>query len=139
MIVEAETTEDAIMNATIEVVANSGVAAASVARIARKSRISTGSIYPRFATGKALVEKSFDRAIADIVSGNLQQAGSVGLGTDQYGLIIRAGFGKNRSVWRNYRIEMFLASLHDESIRSKNGARLRNHSPAIGRWYLHRA
>jgi len=119
VIVEAETTEDAIMNATIEVVANSGVAAASVARIARKSRISTGSVYPRFATGKDLVEKSFDRAIADIVSGNLQQAGSVGLGTDQYGLIIRAGFGKNRSVWRNYRIEMFLASLHDESIRSK--------------------
>jgi hypothetical protein len=61
----------------------------------------------------------FDRAIADIVSGNLEQAGTVGLGTDQYGLTIRAGFGKNRSVWRNYRIEMFLASLHDDGIRSK--------------------
>lgn len=119
VIVEAETTEDAIMNATVEVVANSGVAAASVARIARKSRVSTGSIYPRFTTGRDLVEKSFDRAIADIVRGNLEQAGTVGLGTDQYGLTIRAGFGNNRRVWRNYRIEMVLASMHDEGIRSK--------------------
>jgi AcrR family transcriptional regulator len=119
VIVEAETTEDAIMNATIEVVANSGVGAASVARIARKSRVSTGSIYPRFTTGRDLVEKSFDRAIADVVRGNLEQAGDMGFGADQYGLTIRTGFGDNRKVWRNYRIEMFLASMHDEGIRNK--------------------
>ena len=119
VIVEAETTEDQLMNATIEVVANSGVAAASVARIARKSRVSTGTIYPRFTTGRDLVEKSFDRAIADIVRGNLEQAGDMGFGADQYGLTIRTGFGNNRRVWRNYRIEMFLASMHDEAIRNK--------------------
>ena len=119
VIVDAETTEDQLMNATIGVVANSGVAAASVARIARKSRVSTGTIYPRFTTGRDLVEKSFDRAIADVVRGNLEQAGDMGFGADQYGLTIRTGFGNNRMVWRNYRIEMFLASMHDEAIRSK--------------------
>lgn len=119
VIAEPLNTEESIMRATIEVVANSGVAAASVARIARKSRVSTGTIYPRFATGKDLVEKSFDRAIADIVSGNLAQAGTVGFGTDQYGLTIRAGFGNNRRVWRDYRIEMHLAAMNDESVRSK--------------------
>jgi AcrR family transcriptional regulator len=119
VIAEPQNTEEAIMRATIEVVANSGVAEASVARIARKSRISTGAIYPRFATGKDLVEKSFDRAIADVVSGNLEQAATVGFGTDQYGLIVRAGFGDNRKVWRDYRIEMHLAAMNDESVRSK--------------------
>jgi len=119
VIAEPQNTEEAIMRATIEVVANSGVAAASVARIARKSRISTGAIYPRFATGKDLVEKSFDRAIADVVSGNLEQAATVGFGTDQYGLIVRAGFGDNRKVWRDYRIEMHLAAMNDENVCSK--------------------
>ena len=115
----AETLEQSIMKATMEVIANSGVSAASVARIARRCRVSTGTIYPRFATGQELVDKSFDAAILDVVQGNLEQASSVGFGFDQYGLTVVAGLGNNRRVWRDYRLEMHIAAMHDENLRHR--------------------
>jgi AcrR family transcriptional regulator len=114
----ADSLEESIMKATMEVIANSGVGAASVARIARRCRVSTGTIYPRFSTGQELVQKSFDAAIRDVVQGNLDQANEVGFGFDQYGLTIVAGLGTNRRVWRDYRLEMHVAALHDENLRA---------------------
>jgi len=109
-------TEENIMRATIEVIANSGIEAASVARVARKCRVSTGTIYPRFPTGRTLVEASFTEAINDIVASNLSQASTIGFGFDQYALTVRAGFGDNRRIWRDYRLEMHVAALHDEAL-----------------------
>ena len=109
-------TEENIMRATIEVIANSGIEAASVARVARRCRVSTGTIYPRFPTGRTLVEASFAEAINDIVASNLSQASTIGFGFDQYALTVRAGFGENRRIWRDYRLEMHVAAMHDESL-----------------------
>ena len=115
----SDSVHDQIMKATIEVIANSGVNAASVARIARRCRLSTGSIYPRFATGQELIEKAFEAAIRDVVKGNLQQASGMGYGFDQFGLTVAAGFGANRRVWRDYRLEMHIAAMYDPALRAK--------------------
>jgi AcrR family transcriptional regulator len=112
-----DSVDEQIMRATIEIIANSGVDAASVARIARKCRVSTGTIYPRFGTAEDLLEKSFDASIRDVVSGNLRQARETGFGFDQYGLTVAAGFGENRRIWRDYRLEMHLAALHNSKLR----------------------
>jgi AcrR family transcriptional regulator len=111
-----ESVDEQIMRATIEIIANSGVDAASVARIARKCRVSTGTIYPRFGTAEDLLEKAFEASIRDVVSGNLRQAGTTGLGFDQYGLTVASGFGENRRIWRDYRLEMHLAALHNPKL-----------------------
>ena len=39
-----------------------------------------------------------------------------GTGVDQYGIAVNAGFGSDRETWRNYRIEMHLAAMHDEGL-----------------------
>jgi len=111
-----DSVEEQIMRATIEIIANSGVDAASVARIARRCRVSTGTIYPRFGTSDDLLEKAFDASIRDVVSGNLRQARTTGFGFDQYGLTVASGFGENRRIWRDYRLEMHLAALHNSKL-----------------------
>lgn len=105
--------EDSLTHAAVEVVAKSGVAAASMTRIARRARVSTGSVYPRFKNSESLIQSSFHKAIRDIVSGNLSVIESSGPGVDQYGLAVNTGFGAERETWRNYRIEMHLAAAHD--------------------------
>lgn len=114
MIRSDSSVESELLEATASVVASSGVAAASVARIARKCRVSTGTVYPRFATGFDLLEATFDAAIKDIVRGNLDHLKTYGLTLDRYGLIISGGLGENRRVWRDYRLEMYLAAMYDE-------------------------
>ena len=108
-----ESVEDLLTYAAIEVIAKSGVAAASMTRIARRSRVSTGTVYPRFKNVEALIDSSFAHAIRDIVKGNVNMIESSGSGVDQYGYAVNAGFGPDREVWRNYRIEMHLAAAHE--------------------------
>lgn len=108
--------EDLLTHAAIEVIAKSGVAAASMTRIARRSRVSTGTLYPRFKNIEHLVNSSFSHAIRHIVSGNVAMIEAQGTGVDQYGIAVNAGFGADREVWRNYRIEMHLAAAHDSAL-----------------------
>jgi AcrR family transcriptional regulator len=108
--------EQNLTHAAIEVIAKSGVAAASMTRIARRARVSTGTLYPRFKSVGALIESSFAQAIRDIVSGNVVMIEAQGTGVDQYGLAVNAGFLPDREVWRNYRIEMHLAAAHDQRL-----------------------
>ncbi len=111
-----EDVEQSLTHAAIEVIAKSGVAAASMTRIARRARVSTGTVYPRFKSAELLIESSFAQAIRDIVSGNVVMIESQGTGVDQYGLAVNAGFRADRETWRNYRIEMHLAAAHDQSL-----------------------
>lgn len=108
-----EDVEENLTHSAIEVIAKSGVAAASMTRIARRARVSTGTVYPRFKSVEALIEKSFARAIEDIVSGNVAMIEAQGTGVDQYGFAVNAGFRADRDTWRNYRIEMHLAAAHN--------------------------
>ena len=108
-----ETVESKLTMAAIEVIATSGVAAASMTRIARRARVSTGTVYPRFKNAETLIETSFTSAIETIVKRNVDVASERGLGIDQYALTVNAGYGENRKVWRNFRIEMHLEAAHN--------------------------
>lgn len=108
--------EQSFTRSAIEVIAKSGVSAASMTRVARRARVSTGTLYPRFKNIESLIESSFAQAIREIVSGNLVIIESAGTGVDQYGLAVNAGFRPDRDTWRNYRIEMHLAAAHNQSL-----------------------
>lgn len=111
-----EDVEANLTHSAIEVIAKSGVAAASMTRIARRARVSTGTVYPRFKSVDALIEKSFAQAIEDIVSGNVAMIEAQGTGVDQYGFAVNAGFRSDRDTWRNFRIEMHLAAAHNPGL-----------------------
>lgn len=111
-----EDVEKTLTHSAIEVIAKSGVAAASMTRIARRARVSTGTVYPRFKNAESLVESSFAQAIQDIVSGNVVMIEAQGTGVDQYGFAVNAGFKADRQVWRDFRIEMHLAAQHNKSL-----------------------
>jgi AcrR family transcriptional regulator len=110
--------EQSFTRSAIEVIAKSGVSAASMTRVARRARVSTGTLYPRFKNIESLIDSSFAQAIREIVSGNLVIIESAGTGVDQYGLAVNAGFRPDRDTWRNYRIEMHLAAAHNQSLAS---------------------
>lgn len=107
--------EKLLLAAVIDVVANSGVAATSMARIARRARVSTGTIYPRYKTTDMIISASYDQAIRQIVAGNISQLDS-NVGPDEYGAIVVAGFEESRKSWRNYRLEMCLEAQHNKAL-----------------------
>lgn len=109
--------EDELMQAAAEVVASSGVKAASMARIARKCRVSTGTIYPRFPTGSELLAATFDSAINNVVTANLQGLDAMKNVADQFGYVVIVGQSENRKVWRHFRQEMHLAAMYDHELR----------------------
>ena len=112
----SETVDEALTRSALEVVASSGVAATSMTRIARKARVSTGSVYPRFKSAESLIEKSFEVAIAEIVAKNVEVVTTQGMGADQYAFSVNAGFGPERTTWRNYRSEMHLEAAHNPGL-----------------------
>ena len=113
---EDDTVESALTLATKEVIASSGVAAASMTRIARRARVSTGTVYPRFKNAETLIQSSFTRAISKIVRRNVEVVAERGLGIDQYALTVNAGYGTNRKVWRDFRTEMHVEAAHNAEL-----------------------
>ena len=108
--------EENLTRSAIEVIATSGVAAASMTRIARRARVSTGSVYPRFKNSEMLVQTSFNAAIEGIIAKNLETAEATGLGIDAYALTVNAGYGDQRKTWRNFRTEMHLEAAHNPDL-----------------------
>jgi AcrR family transcriptional regulator len=113
---ENDSVEASLTLAAKEVIAASGVAAASMTRIARRARVSTGTVYPRFKNADSLVRESFTQAVAKIVKGNVDIVAERGLGIDQYALTVNAGYGETRKVWRDFRTEMHIAAAHDSAL-----------------------
>lgn len=111
-----DSVEAVLTNAAIEVIASAGVASASMTRVARRARVSTGSLYPRFKSAEQLVEHSFAVAIDDIVAKNVEMVIAEGIGPDKYALTINSGFGDNRKTWRNFRAEMHLEAVHNKGL-----------------------
>lgn len=111
-----DSVESSLTLATKEVIATSGVAAASMTRIARRARVSTGTVYPRFKNSETLIQTSFSKAISNIVGKNVAIVASRGLGIDEYALTVNAGFGENRKVWRNFRTEMHIEAAHNPEL-----------------------
>lgn len=111
-----DTVESSLTLATKEVIASSGVAAASMTRIARRARVSTGTVYPRFKNAESLIQSSFTRAISRIVSRNVEVVAQRGLGIDQYALTVNAGYGPARKTWRDFRTEMHIEAAHNPEL-----------------------
>lgn len=104
--------------AAVAVIAGAGVANASVTRVARRARLSTGSVYPRFKNIEVLIEKSFARVMETLISANIELAKSRGRSMESYGQFVNAGLLPGRKIWRNFRSEMHLAALHSPEIAS---------------------
>ena len=94
-----------LLAAAINVIANSGVAAASMARISRFAQVTTGSVYPRYSSIADLVLASFEFAAKHVVRQNLANTTDGSFGPDEFGLFVIAGLLPRRKQWRNYRIE----------------------------------
>jgi AcrR family transcriptional regulator len=97
--------DEQLLAATVNVIANSGVKAASMARIARYAQMTTGSVYPRFSNISSLVIESFEFAAKHVVTQNLANTKDGSFGPDEFGLFVTAGLLARRKQWRNYRLE----------------------------------
>ena len=100
-----QSVDELLLAATVNVIANSGVKAASMARIARYAQVTTGSVYPRFANISSLVIESFEFAAKHVVTQNLANTKDGSFGPDEFGLFVTAGLLARRKQWRNYRLE----------------------------------
>jgi AcrR family transcriptional regulator len=113
---QGDSVEDILTHAAIEVIATSGVAATSMTRIARRARVSTGSVYPRFKNADELIHRSFTTAITSIVGKNVEVVAQNGLGIDLYAMTVNAGYGENRRTWRTFRTEMHIEAAHNREL-----------------------
>ena len=100
-----ESVEQMLLAATVNVVANSGISAASMARISRYAQVTTGSVYPRFPNISTLIIESFEFAAKHVVNQNLANTKDGSFGPDEFGLFVIAGLLPRRRQWRNYRLE----------------------------------
>jgi AcrR family transcriptional regulator len=113
---ESESDEDKIKASTIEVVAAAGVADASMTRIARNLQVSTGSVYPRFKNVSDVIGETFSWSIQKIVLDNTQAYFSTSANADSYASVIVGSLSESRRAWRNFRLEMYLASRVRDSL-----------------------
>ena len=103
-----QSVDQTLLAAAINVIANSGVAAASMARISRFAQVTTGSVYPRYSSISDLVLASFEFAAKHVVNQNLANTKDGSFGPDEFGLFVIAGLLPRRKQWRNYRIEVHI-------------------------------
>jgi len=105
-----ENLESRLLKAAIEIISTGGVKSASMSRVARKTQVSTGAVYPRYAKVDDLIEGSFDVAVRKVVQQNFALLQSENFTLEDFGLFVMAGLTGNRKVWRNFRIEIHLGS-----------------------------
>lgn len=124
LVIPADEPNAPLLQATIEVIARSGVKAASMARIARRASISTGSIYPRFPALGKLIETSFDAAMRSIVGQNFAVLPQTLQGAWDFGYYVSAALDPVRTTWRNFRLEILVAARHKPKLAAKVAATL---------------
>jgi AcrR family transcriptional regulator len=103
----------ALIRASVRVVSNSGVAAASLTRICRAARVTTGAAKPRFKDTNDLLLQGFDFAIQKVVEENLAEYDSVDMQNspwDGYAQLVNTSLSESRLTWRRYRQELHLAA-----------------------------
>lgn len=102
--------EDDFLDAAFVVLAASGYENASLSRIARSFRVTTGSIYPKFKNKEELIFAVFEQAQGRVVKSNKKLVFDRGLSPMAAEAFIRGGLADNRARWRNLRLEALLAS-----------------------------
>jgi AcrR family transcriptional regulator len=114
-----QSVDELLLAATVNVIANSGVKAASMARIARYAQVTTGSVYPRFSNISSLVIESFEYAAKHVVTQNLANTRDGSFGPDEFGLFVTAGLLPRRKQWRNYRLEAHIEGRVNKSLAKR--------------------
>lgn len=110
-----------LLEASVSVVAHAGVSRASMTRIARAARVTTGSSRPRFPALSELILRGFDRMIDSVVSENMTGYDTAAMGTrpwDAFSSFTISGLHPSRSKWRRYRQEMHVAARVDSRLAS---------------------
>ena len=108
-----------LMVAAVDVVATSGLDAASMLRVCRTARLTPGAAAPRFADLRSLHEYAFSKSLADVVR---QNAGVVsatleGLSIpEQSAAITASSLQPTRRKWRLYRQEFQIAAMTDPEL-----------------------
>lgn len=121
------TLEDELIDSAARVIASSGVPAASMTRIARGAKVTTGAAYPRFASTQELVLAAFDKWITAVTRENFAFADPATATFDPrvYGVLLMAGLQPGRRIWRNFRIETLLEARVDAGLRASVAESLR--------------
>ena len=120
---EAETDDITrrLMVAAVDVVASSGLAAASMLRVCRTARLTPGAATPRFADLRTLHEYAFGVSLADVVRQNrvlfVDRAGSHSI-PDRAALVTLSSMSDERQRWRLYRQEFHIAACADPNLAS---------------------
>ena len=135
-----ESTDDIavrLSDADMQVIASAGLAAATMMRVCRVARASTGAAAPRFRSLEELHHSTFALALRDVADTNAAQVQRFSEGRsipDTYVLFVSAALEPQRQLWRRYRQELLIAAAHDES----TAAAIR-HSFAVTDEHLHEA
>ena len=99
-----------IHEATVRAIGQWGYKHASMARIARTLRVTSGAIYPSHSSISKLREDAYAGYQAQISSLNLQTWKKYPLTPANYGSFIRGGLTPARKAWRQLRLETLLAA-----------------------------
>lgn len=113
IISEEDEVTSRLLDASIDVVARAGLEQASLTRVCRAARVTTGSARPRFESTQELVLQGFDRMIASVVGENISEYETATMGTnpwDAFAAFTISGLHSSRRKWRQYRQEMHIAA-----------------------------
>jgi AcrR family transcriptional regulator len=125
--------ENQLIQAAISVIASAGAQAASMTRISRKARLSTGSAYPRFSNSEELVNSSFDVAVAEVVRENFSLVDNEGFGPEDFGLFVAAGLQPPRTTWRNFRVEIHIEGRVNKELKKRLAKSLKATNAAVAK------
>lgn len=107
-----------LADADMQVIASAGLAAATMMRVCRVARVSTGAAAPRFRSLDDLHHSTFELALRDVADTNATQVDRFVAGRsipDAYTLFVAAALEPQRQLWRRYRQELLVAAAHDPS------------------------
>lgn len=109
---------DPILRATSEVISRSGFVGVTMSRVARATKLSTGSLYPRYANAAEMALSAYSFAQEDIVRTNDLLWNKRTFSVAEFGHFIAAGLDSNREVWRRLRVETFLVAHHTDALEA---------------------
>ena len=114
-----------LIQAVVRVVANSGVAKASMTRVCRAAHVTTGSAKPRFASMADLMSRGYEYSVMEVARQNVAQSNEVFGGVSPiqaYARLVISSLHPSRKSWRRYRQEMHLASRVNPAIAAQMSA-----------------
>lgn len=109
---------DPILRAASDVIARSGFGGVTMSRVARATRLSTGSLYPRYGNAAEMALSAYEFAQSEIVRTNDLLWKKRTFSISEFGHFIAAGLDGNRETWRRLRAETFLVAHRDPQLEA---------------------